>query len=168
MKASEFREIVRKLVAEEVKRQLPRVLAESYLRKIVAETVQPVRSGPHVGSIVEALDPDIPEDTDGAPVAMRRSVYPIGSRPVTKRKPNAEVVQMLRERLGGDFNPYEGSSPIEDGHSTDVSEGMDPESMGISIAGPIPLPGAPRVVADDDRQMKMLELRRRALEVPAR
>lgn len=109
MKASELKELIRQVVAEEVKRQLPGVLSEMYLKKIVSENVSvaPAQKKQVKKSLSEVLEVE-----DERPSRLMNSTVP----PQMTR-------EQLRERFRNtiadpEVNPmaslYEGTVPVEE------------------------------------------------------
>jgi hypothetical protein len=159
VKASELKELIRIVVAEEVKKQLPSVLSEMYLKRIVSENVsvkQPQVSGKK--SLVETLELE-----EERPVPAPKNAAP----------------QMTREQLRAKFkstiadpevNPmaalYEGTVPVDetaqmDGVSLDQIPGMRDFSAFVqpqtsNTRGPIKEP--------EDMVRRRLEEQRRKLD----
>jgi hypothetical protein len=117
MKASELKEMIQKIVAEEIRRQLPQVMSEMLVRKIVSETMQAVPQvvqRPHVnearvpaparvapaapkryapGSIREALMADFDLEGNDEPPPPRRQASPKQTQAAILEQQRREAIQ---------------------------------------------------------------------------
>jgi hypothetical protein len=98
MKASELREMIRRVVKEEVARQLPGVLSEMYLRKMISENVGQVSSQRNTRVSNSLVEDDF--DDDEIPEPMQNSDEGIYQQSVLFKEDNP-----FRDL-------YEGVSPI--------------------------------------------------------
>jgi len=104
MKKTDVVEMIRAIVAEEVRKQLPGVVSEMYLRKLVSEAAQPPR---RELSFEEAYE----EEMQSVPQPLRNSdegIYQKG--PITRKN---EVVSRLMSQDNPMSHLYEGVSPID-------------------------------------------------------
>lgn len=140
MKLSELKEIIRKVVAEEVGRQLPRVLSEMYVRGIVAEHVSARGGGDIVGPAAVASRP--PQPTRAAiREQIRRSVLETDENPLKGLYEGVEPIPGEGEPGGpsGDGIPLEalGSLGI-DGARLAAMAGIPTQTDVTPSRGPIP------------------------------
>jgi len=171
--------MISSIVAEEVRKQLPeiatRVITETFLRRIVAESAANGRPAParrSGSSLAEVLGD---ESDDEAPGPMKNNDDGIYQQSPLVKEEKERARALIRSRLLEEGNPmaslYEGTRPISANPmaSTDDGPGIPIEKMGVDPAAMRKLAGmTPRQPVTEDRKMKELDLerRRKALDVP--
>lgn len=106
MKKSQLVEMIRKIVAEEVRAQLPNVVSEMYLKKLVSEQATPETSWE------DSFDAELQRRTETVPTMMQNTDDGIYQKGGPIRRKNEAVRNKL---LGGDNDMsflYEGTKPI--------------------------------------------------------
>ena len=179
MTKTELREMMRCIVAEEISKQLPRIaekfLAESFLKKIVAETVSRAIGGRRLaeesGDAKGVDEDEIPEILDNDDDSIYQE-----SPLVHKADESKSLVSRLMRN-----NPlahlYEGTRPISNDVTQQLSSGRpdipleavtsDASRFGEIFKRTQQAGKKPTASADMDMKMLELELRRKALDRPA-
>ena len=153
MKAKEFAGMIRAIVAEELRRQLPgviaEVLSERYLSNMLAEQVS------HLRPLKEEQ-----EEVEERPAPVRKN-------------PKSSVVARLMEKNDPLAFVYEGVQPIPaDSVAPQVEISEEPEAENVfhtmseivrRVESAAP---AKREILDPQVKMREIEARRKALEVP--
>lgn len=126
MKASELREMIRTIVAEELRHALPLFLSEMYVKKIVAEHV----SVPVVREKKRSAGRNLAES-----LGMEDDAEIFQPRPAQKQVSREQLREKFRKSILDDpeQNPmaalYEGTMPIDESAE---SEGVPLEMLGIA------------------------------------
>lgn len=165
--------MIHKIVAEEVRKQLPGVLSEMYVKKIVAESVSSPASQKKQTArrtLTEALEDEEPQEEKipEPPKSKHRGIY------------NKESKQQLVKRVFGEeyTSLFDGVEPVpEEGTAlSSPTESLPLEQMGFDmeriarlteavISGP---PSRSSIPETESMVQRRIEQQRKALERPAR
>lgn len=128
MKASDLEKMIRKIVAEEVRKAIPTVLSEMFLRKIVSESVNVTQKKQNNSSLssLEWLN------EENEPELQQRKIadpHPVQKPTMTREQLRAKFKSAL---VDPDVNPlaelYEGTMPI-DSQDSIVSDGVSLDDL---------------------------------------
>lgn len=167
MKKQQFVNMIRKLVAEEVKKQLPNILSEMYVKKLVSEGVEPVSKPNRKVSFEEMFSEKMEEKQQSVEnySPPRKNVYEYYNVD-TKPQPKPQHPALA------DDNPmrhlYEDVGPVEEPYSNPMMDQMMNQRFDFGrmneitratenrTSGPIP--------QTNDAQMRELQRRRDELD----
>lgn len=157
MKASELKDMIRQVVAEELKKQLPIVLSEMYVKRIVAEQTltnggdDDTRRSATPSSLLERLSPST-HDRAAVREKIRRSVLESPDNPMADLYAGVNVTEDVAPALGGEGIPLE-ALPGMFGTNMARAAGI---GQGPSTRGPVP--------ETPEMKMRRLEESRRKLD----
>lgn len=170
MKASELKEMIRQVVAEEIKRQLPVALSEMYIKRLVSEqttvAAPPQFKKRNSMSITEALLDDDEQEEEQRPVQKVSNSPPKMTREALRERLRSQIAD---DPLLPFLESVDPSSVTESGGD----EGIPLESLGMNMnfGGMAKLAGISEqtssrgsVPETPEMKMKKLEEKRRQLD----
>lgn len=162
MKRSELRTMIAQIVSEELRKQLPGVISEMYLRKLTVEAFAVKHGRSRLREVMQGEEDDEEEETPRPIPNDDQGIFK--KNPLVKESSNP-----LRDGPLAEF--YEGTSPLSEMEGKH-SEGLPIEKLGDfsaqrALMEKLEHRGPKSSQASMDMKMRELEERRRALEVPA-
>lgn len=109
MKSSELKEMIKEIVSQELKKQLPNVLSELYIKKVVAESVDR-----NHGAVSHAKPSSLMETLDNR--SYQRPEPSDSERQMVREKIRKHVLEDVEENPMAHL--YEGLAPIDDENSS--------------------------------------------------